>query len=70
MADIFNPIFSMDASVILAKLHLAGKTQAPNFIVKNSAIIDENKSDTPEKPGNCKFNTDIKSGKFEIAFIH
>lgn len=69
MADNFNPIYTIDAGVIIAKLHLAGKSQAKGFIVVNSAIEGESASDTPEKPGKCKFNTDIKSGKFDVVFI-
>ena len=64
MADIFNPIYTVDAGVILAKLHLAGKSQVANFFVVNSAIENEKPGDTAENPGKCKFNTDIKTGKF------
>lgn len=69
MADIFNPIYNVDAGVILAKLHLAGKGQTENFFVVNSAVEGEKPGDTEEKPGKCKFNTDIKTGKFDISFI-
>lgn len=69
MADIFNPIYTVDAGVILAKLHLAGEQQTKNFFVVNSAVEGEKPGDTAEKPGKCKFNTDIKTGKFDISFI-
>lgn len=69
MADIFNPIYNVDAGVILAKLHLAGEGQTENFFVVNSAVEGEKAGDTVDKPGKCKFNTDIKTGKFDISFI-
>ena len=69
MADIFNPIYNVDAGVILAKLHLAGEQQTENFFVVNSAVEGEKYGDTVDKPGKCKFNTDIKTGKFDISFI-
>lgn len=69
MADIFNPIYNVDAGVILAKLHLAGEQQTENFFVVNSAVEGEKSGDTVDKPGKCKFNTDIKTGKFDISFI-
>lgn len=73
MANIFkqeSKQIQFDASSVIAKLHLAGKSQAKSFFVVNSAIENEKPEDTVENPGNCRFNTDIKTGKFEIAFIY
>lgn len=62
-------LFTVDIGKIIAKLHLAGKTQAPNFIVVNTAIKDESESDNPEKPGNAKCTFESKDGTYQVAFI-
>lgn len=69
MADEFNPTYTLNAGAVIAKLHLAGKMQARDFIVVNSAIENETSGDTPDKPGKCVFNTNIKKS-FDISFIN
>lgn len=61
--------FNVDAGQLIAKLHLAGKTQAPNCTVVNSGIKDEKKSDKPEAPNKCTFDMTNKGGQYEVAFI-
>ena len=68
MANDPNFVFSVDASVILAKLHLAGKQQAPNYLVINSAVINDD-SGTPENPGNAKFDMKSKDGNYEVCLV-
>lgn len=53
--------FTIDAKVLLAKLHLAAKTQLPKVVVRNTGVPVEAASDSPEKPSDkCLF--DLKSG--------
>lgn len=68
MANDPNFVFSVDASVILAKLHLAGKQQAPNYLVINSAVTNDD-SGTPENPGNAKFDMKSKDGNYEVCLV-
>ena len=69
MAAEAKALFTVDAGKILAKLHLAGKTQTPNFLVINTAIKNEKENDTPEAPGKTIFDLSSKDGNFEVAFI-
>ena len=64
--------FMLDASVLLAKLHLAAKWTIPDLnktvFVKNAGIVDEKADDTPDKASNAKF--DLKSGgTFEVGLF-
>lgn len=68
MANDNNPIFKIDAAEILAKLHLAGKEQAKNFTIINSAIENDNGT-SPQNIGNTTFNLKSKDGKYEICLI-
>lgn len=68
MADSPEEMFSLDAGVLLAKLHLAGISQTKQkAVVVNSGIVDSADSDTPEKPNKSNFNLDNKSGQYEVA---
>jgi len=67
MAD-FNPIFEIDASKLLAKLHLAGQTQVPNSKVINTGIKDNDPKATPDKPENVKFEFS-KSGEYQLTIL-
>lgn len=62
-------LFTVDAGKILAKLHLAGKTQAPNFLVVNTGIKNEKENDNPDSPGKTTFDLSSKDGKFEVCFV-
>lgn len=64
-----DALFTINAGQILAKLHLAGKTQAPNFVVINTGIKGESKSDTPENPGKTMFDFSNKTGEYEACFV-
>lgn len=68
MAEEPKELFTLDAKVLLAKLHLAAMTQVRKdaIVVKNTAILDEGENDVPEKPGKCTF--DLESGpEYEVA---
>ena len=69
MAEQFNPLFKIDAGQILAKLHLAGKEAAPNFIVINSGMKDEADGNTAKDPGKSLFDLTNKSGEYEVCFV-
>ena len=64
-----DTLFNINAGQILSKLHLAARSQAPNFIIVNTAIKDETESSTPENPGKCEFDFSNKSGEYEVCFI-
>ena len=64
--------FMLDASVLLAKLHLAAKWTIPDInktvFIKNAGIVDEKAEDKPEAKSNAKF--DFKSGgSFEVGLF-
>lgn len=61
MADKPKFVFSVNVSKILAKLHLAGRTQAPNYLIGNTLVENDNLNSTPENPGKVEFI--VKSGK-------
>lgn len=65
-------LFDIDASEILAKLHLAAKQQAnvksPNFIF-NTGIINDSDSATPEKPENVKFNLKNPTNLYYVGYV-
>ena len=72
MAD--SVLFEVDASQILAKLHLAGlqtfKTndKAKEFIV-NTGIKNDNPDAKPDNPGNVTFDLKNSSGEYEVGFV-
>ena len=68
MADNPKFVFSVDAGAILAKLHLAGKLQAPNYLVINSAVADDD-SGTPENPGSTTFDMKSKDRDYEVCLV-
>jgi len=72
MAEKKDPLFTVNAGQILAKLHLAGKTQAPNAIIVNSGM----KADGDIKPEAYRsdekeviFDLTNKDGKYEVGAI-
>lgn len=69
MAEQFNPLFKIDAGQILAKLHLAGKEAALDFIVINSGMKDEVDGDTADNPGKSLFDLTNKRGEYEVCFV-
>jgi hypothetical protein len=72
MANQNDPFFTIDAGKILAKLHLAAKTQVTtkDAVVENSGIEDEEKNDTPEKPGKTTFNLDKGKGEYTLSITY
>ena len=68
MADAPEELFSLDAGVLLAKLHLAGISQTKQKgVVVNSGVIDSADGDTPENPNKSNFDLDNKSKTYEVA---
>ena len=69
MAD--SVLFEVDASQILAKLHLAGiqatKIGPESFII-NTGIVNDNPSAKPDKPGNVSFELKNSSGEYEVGY--
>ena len=68
-----NVLFDVDASQILAKLHLAGR-QALKFdnthlFIVNTGIQNDNLKATPDKIGNVKFDLKNASGEYEVGFV-
>ena len=51
----FNPVFEIDASKLLAKLHLAGQQAIPNSKVINTGIKDNDPKADPNSPGKVTF---------------
>ena len=71
MAD--NMLFEIDASKIVAKLHLAGLSQAKakfegkdSFIV-NSGIVKDDPSASPEDPGKVEFDLALKA--YKVGYV-
>ena len=69
MAD--SILFEVDASQILAKLHLAGiqatKIGPESFII-NTGIVNDNPSAKPDKPGNVSFELKNSSVEYEVGY--
>ena len=71
MAD--NLLFDVDASKIIAKLHLAAKKGsalrdgANDFIVNTGIVNDSDAS--PEDPGKTRFDIKNPSGTYQIGYI-
>lgn len=69
MANSNDILFTIDAGKILATLHLAAVTQAPNYKpIYNTGIKDCTESDTPENPGKATFDFSNKKMN-EIGFF-
>ena len=69
MANSNDTLFSINAGKILATLHLAGVTQAPNYKpIINTGVKNCTISDTPENPGKAEFDFTSKD-KYEIGFF-
>ncbi len=70
MAD--NVLFEVDASQIIAKLHLAGRQAIKhllkdgNFVV-NTGIVNDNESATPDNPKNVSFDLKNPTGEYEVG---
>lgn len=74
MADTLKPIFTIDASQILSKLHLAGKVAvnaAGNkvWLVYNTGVTKEKSSDTPQAPSGTIFDLKNDSGLYELGIF-
>lgn len=67
-----NTLFEVDASEILAKLHLAGlqaiTIPSGSFIV-NTGIIKDNPSAKPDNPGDVRFNLANKLGEYQVGYV-
>lgn len=70
MAD--QMLFEVDASQIIAKLHLAGLQgiDIPNgeFIV-NTGIINDDSKATPDNPGKVSFDLTNKQYEYEVGYV-
>lgn len=70
MAD--SVLFEVDASQILAKLHLAGlnsiKKKNDEFIV-NTGILNDNQKASPENPGKVSFDLTNQSSEYEVGYV-
>lgn len=66
-------LFEVDASQILAKLHLAGlqpcKYDTPKEFFINTGIKNDNPSAKPDNPGKVTFDLKNSSGEYEIGFV-
>lgn len=67
-------LFTVDASEIMAKLHLAGRqATALNTIdgfdefVVNTGVKNDNKNAKPDSPNNVSF--DITAGEYQVGFV-
>ena len=69
MVEDKDSLFTVNAGQILAKLHLAGKEKAGNFIVINSGMKDEADGNTVKDPGKSLFDMTNKSGEYEVCFV-
>lgn len=69
-------LFEVDASKIVAKLHLAGLMAARSkfsangkgFIV-NTGIVNDQPNGTPEKVGKTEFNLKNPTGEYQVGYI-
>ena len=64
----FNPVFEIDASKLLAKLHLAGQQAIPNSKVINTGIKDNDPKADPNSPGKVTFMFS-KSGEYQLSVL-
>ena len=72
MADEPKVLFEVDASKILAKLHLAGvqsiKLDAGEFFV-NSGIKNDDPNAKPDNPGKVEFDLTNAQGEYEVGYV-
>lgn len=69
MADAF--LFEVDASKVIAKLHLAGVQPleyADGEFLANTGIVDDSKNATPENPGSVAFDLKNSSKKYQVGY--
>ena len=70
MTDANTTLFDIDASVLLAKLHVAAKDQVKTnngmFII-NTGIENPNDSAKPDNLGSVTFNLDNKLGEYQLG---
>lgn len=64
-----KPFFVVNMGQLQAKLHLAAQQQVPNAIIINTAIQNPSAKNTPEKPGDSKFDFTNKTGEYEVAVV-
>lgn len=66
-------LFEVDASQILAKLHLAGlqpcKYDKPKEFFVNTGIKNDDPGAKPDNPGKVTFDLKNSSGEYEIGFV-
>ena len=71
MAD--DVLFEVDASQIVAKLHLAGVQAAPRITTEdffiNSGIKNDNPKANPNDPGKVTFDLKNSSGEYELGYV-
>ena len=66
-----NFIFTVDASKIIAKLHLAARTAAglgKDAMFINTGVVNDDPSATADKPGKVAFNLDNSTNKYQVAY--
>lgn len=72
MADEPKVLFEVDASKILAKLHLAGvqsiKLDAGEFFI-NSGIKNDDPNAKPDNPGKVEFDLTNAQGEYEVGYV-
>ncbi len=71
MAD-SDVLFEVDASQILAKLHLAGIQSisiGANEILVNTGILNDDIKANPDKPGKVAFDLTNKTGEYEVGYV-
>lgn len=72
MADEPKVLFEVDASKILAKLHLAGvqsiKLDVGEFFV-NSGIKNDDPNAKPDNPGKVEFDLTNAQGEYEVGYV-
>ena len=74
MAD--SVLFEVDASKIVAKLHLAGLQacrhnldKSKGEFVVNTGIVDDNPNGKPDDPGKTTFNLKNSSGQYQVGAV-
>lgn len=70
MAD--QMLFEVDASQIIAKLHLAGLQGIkipPNEFLINTGIVDDDPNAKPDNPGKVTFDLKNSSYEYEVGYV-
>lgn len=67
-------LFEVDASQILAKLHLAGLQPLSGYdkkteFIVNTGIKNDNQNAKPDNPGKVEFDLKNSSGEYEVGFV-